>query len=251
MTNSPGGRSPDMRASDRDREHAAEILREAAGDGRLGLDELDERLDAVYAAKTYAELEPITRDLPHTPGPAAPAPVAGPPVPAARDYRYGARPTSSSAVAVMSGFERTGRWGVPEHFTSVAFMGGGRLDLREAEYAAPTTTITAVAFMGGIEIIVPEDADVQVSGIGIMCGFEHRASGLGRDGAPRIVINGVAFMGGIDVRRLPQGADPNDRRPGQWPGHEIGPGHPHGHEHHHDHRHDHRHSHGHGRSLDR
>ena len=40
------------------------MLREAAGEGRIGLDELDERLAAVYAARTYADLEPLTRDLP-------------------------------------------------------------------------------------------------------------------------------------------------------------------------------------------
>jgi hypothetical protein len=39
-----------LRASDTDRERVAEVLREAAGDGRLTLEELDERLDAVYAA---------------------------------------------------------------------------------------------------------------------------------------------------------------------------------------------------------
>src|ERR1700757_4562043 len=64
-----------LRASDADRERVANVLREAAGDGRLSMDELDERLDAVYAAKTYAELEPITRDLPQTPGGAGPAPA--------------------------------------------------------------------------------------------------------------------------------------------------------------------------------
>jgi hypothetical protein len=62
-----------LRASDKDRESAAEVLREAAGEGRLSMTELDERLDAVYEAKTYADLEPIIRDLPHpaiTPHPA-------------------------------------------------------------------------------------------------------------------------------------------------------------------------------------
>ena len=63
-----------LRASDADRERVAETLREAAGDGRLTMDELDERLDAAYAAKTYAELVPITRDLPDTGSGPAPAP---------------------------------------------------------------------------------------------------------------------------------------------------------------------------------
>ena len=53
-----------MRISDADRNKVAEVLREAAGDGRIDFDELDERLEATYAAKTYAELVPITHDLP-------------------------------------------------------------------------------------------------------------------------------------------------------------------------------------------
>ena len=53
-----------MRISDADRHRVAELLREAAGDGRLDLDELDERLEATWAAKTYADLVPITADLP-------------------------------------------------------------------------------------------------------------------------------------------------------------------------------------------
>jgi len=53
-----------MRISDADRERVAEVLRRAAGEGRLEIDELDERLGGAYAAKTYADLVPITVDLP-------------------------------------------------------------------------------------------------------------------------------------------------------------------------------------------
>lgn len=51
-------------ASDRDRERVVARLRVAAGDGVLGLDELEERLAATYAARTLPELTPITADLP-------------------------------------------------------------------------------------------------------------------------------------------------------------------------------------------
>jgi hypothetical protein len=62
-------RSPDIRASDADRHAVAERLRAAAGEGRLDVAELDERLSAAYGAKTLGELEPLTADL----GPATPA----------------------------------------------------------------------------------------------------------------------------------------------------------------------------------
>ena len=63
-----------LRVSDADRHKVADILRDAAGEGRLEIDELDERLEATYAAKTYADLVPITADLPATAPGAAPQP---------------------------------------------------------------------------------------------------------------------------------------------------------------------------------
>ncbi len=189
-----------LRASDADRERVADILRQAAGDGRLTMEELDERLDAVYAAKTYAELEPITSDLPASGTPGAPAPAAPP---AGGPARFGGEPTSHGAVAIMGGFSRKGDWVAPKDFTAVAIMGGGEIDLREARFAEPTVSIHAVAIMGGIEITVPEDATVRVTGIGVMGAFEHTSSGSGQPGAPTIIVNGVALMGGVEVKRKP------------------------------------------------
>jgi Domain of unknown function (DUF1707) len=189
-----------LRASDADRERVANIVREAAGDGRLTMEELDERLDAVYAAKTYAELEPITHDLPAAGSVPAQAPASVPP---GDPQRFGGQPTSSSAIAVLGGFERRGEWVVPKNFSAVAVLGGGEIDLRQARFAEPAVTIHAVAILGGIEIIVPEDATVHVTGVGIAGGFEHSASGEGKQGGPQIVINGVAILGGVEVRRRP------------------------------------------------
>src|SRR3954447_227022 len=63
-----GGHDPaQLRISDAERHQVAELLREAAGEGRLDIDELDQRLEATYAARTYADLVPITFDLPSHP----------------------------------------------------------------------------------------------------------------------------------------------------------------------------------------
>jgi hypothetical protein len=193
-----------MRISDAERDSVASILRDAAGEGRLDLEELDERLNAVYAAKTYGDLEPITRDLPSTSS--SPATV----VP--RGDRFGGVPTSRTAVGIMSGFQRKGAWVVPETFNAFAFWGGGQLDLREAKFAGPEVTINAWAIMGGIEILVPEDAEVHVSGIGVMGGYDHRASGVGAPGAPRIIVRGLAFWGGVSVQRRATDAELQRRR---------------------------------------
>jgi hypothetical protein len=60
----PMARTGHLRASDADREQVAERLRNAATEGRIGIDELEERLSATLAARTYAELEAVVADLP-------------------------------------------------------------------------------------------------------------------------------------------------------------------------------------------
>src|SRR4051812_25757264 len=90
----------DVRASDAEREHVADALRRAAGDGRLAPDELEERLTTAYGARTRGELSPLTADLPAPRG----APMAGgPPT---------APPAAPSAWTAGLG-ERLGAWLVP------------------------------------------------------------------------------------------------------------------------------------------
>lgn len=210
MANPPEGPDPrEIRASDADRDQIAEVLRRAAGDGRLTLEELDERLSALYSAKTYGELEPITRDLPiGTETAPAVRDAADPPVPG----RIGGEPTSSQAIAIMGGFNRKGSWIAPRDFLALAFWGGGEIDLREARFAERVVTIRAFAVMGGIVVKVPEDAEVDVQGIGIMGGFDDRASGPGTPGAPRIVVKGYTFWGGVHVERKPKNSELRRRK---------------------------------------
>jgi Domain of unknown function (DUF1707) len=59
--------APGMRASDADREQATQALREHYAAGRLNEQELGERLDAVYEARTVEELQHLRRDLPQLP----------------------------------------------------------------------------------------------------------------------------------------------------------------------------------------
>jgi hypothetical protein len=74
-----------MRASDQDREQVVEILRGQYTEGRLTLEEFDERTSAAYAGKTWGELQVLTRDLPVRPrfsgSPALPSTRPQPPQP--------------------------------------------------------------------------------------------------------------------------------------------------------------------------
>lgn len=78
----PGPAAPDEgpRASDADRDRFAAQLHEHYAAGRIDHDELEDRLDRVYHARTLIELYQLTSDLPH-PGP---RPVVGWPLPRAR-----------------------------------------------------------------------------------------------------------------------------------------------------------------------
>jgi hypothetical protein len=53
-----------LRASDMDRERVATVLRDNYAEGRLSLEEMQERLEQAYASKTLGELDTLTRDLP-------------------------------------------------------------------------------------------------------------------------------------------------------------------------------------------
>ncbi len=188
-----------MRASDAERERIAEVLREAVAEGRLDMEEFDERLGAAYAARTHGQLEPLVRDLP-VPGSAAPAP----PAPADRTgwaERIGGTPTSKWAVAIMGGFQRKGTWTVPRAFTAFAVMGGGEIDLREARFEGRDVVIRCFALMGGVQIIVPPDLETHVSGIGLMGGFDHTGSADGDPTGPRVTVTGLALFGGVSVER--------------------------------------------------
>ena len=192
-----------LRVSDADRHKVADILRDAAGEGRLDIDELDERLEATYAAKTYADLVPITADLPATAPGAAPQPrPAASTVPAAR---------YDSTIAVMSGSTRKGVWEVGESHTVFAMMGGIDLDLREARFTARETVIYANAFWAGIDVVVNEYTQVIVEGVGIMGAFDQGrdkvAPALTPD-SPVVRVKGVALMSGVTVTRKPMPGQP-------------------------------------------
>lgn len=186
-----------LRISDAERHQVAEILREAAGEGRLDLDELDSRLEATYAARTYADLVPITLDLP-----AHLHPVPATRASASPDVVAG--PKRETHLAVLSGFDRRGVWVVPERMTVIAFMGGAELDLRQAKFSAKEVVITINAIMGGATVIVGPRTNVQMEGTGIMGGYSGPSGLVDAEldaGSPTVRIRGVAIMGGVNVER--------------------------------------------------
>lgn len=204
------GELPPMRASDAERERVAEALREAVAEGRLTMEEFEERLELAYTARTHADLEPLVRDLPVPASMASPAPRPSR-APAGADAswaeRIGGSATSRWGLAVMGGFQRAGRWVMPRAFTSVVVMGGGEIDLRDARFEERDVVVRCFALMGGISVIVPPDVEVHVNGVGIMGGFDQAATGDGAPEAPRVTVTGLAIWGAVVVERKRRKAD--------------------------------------------
>lgn len=175
---------PATRASDAEREATAAQLRSAAGEGRLNLDELAERLDAAFAAVTRAELEPLTADLP----------AQAPPAPATKARRW--------VVGIMGGATQRGRWSIAERCTVVNVMGGADLDLTRAIVSDAETEITVLSVMGGSDIIVPDGVHVELTGFAVMGGNKLRLEDapLPPPGAPVVRVRAYSVMGGTDVK---------------------------------------------------
>jgi hypothetical protein len=197
-----------MRASDADRDRVADQLREALAEGRLTAEEHAERLDAVYEAKTYAELAPIVHDLPATGGVPLPevsnAPASSP-GPAVRDDLPPPQSGTPNIVAVFSGAERKGRWLIEPETNVVAVFGGVELDLRQAVLSRREVTINVVAVMGGVNITVPPGVRVTNSISAIFGGTSLPGDDRAGPDAPVVRLTGFALFGGVSVQR--RGAD--------------------------------------------
>ncbi len=201
-----------LRVSDDDRHRVAEVLREAAGEGRLDLEELDERLEAAYAAKVYGDLVPILADLPGSHLPA----VADAQQSVARSSGSTVPPPRyDSSVAIMGASTRKGVWEVGPRYTAFAMWAGIDLDLRQALFTERETVIYANAIWAGIDVIVNAHTNVIVEGVGIMGGFDQARDKvepqIGPD-SPTVRVKGVALMAGVTVKRRKMPGEERRRR---------------------------------------
>jgi hypothetical protein len=184
-----------LRASHEDRDRVAEILRVAAGDGRLDPDELDERLERALTARTYAELAVLTTDLPATPGTGiAPASAGGLDTPPAKDL---------VRIHVGSGSaRRDGGWVVPKELDVKVTSGGVRLDFTQAVITQPLLRVTAEVRSGGLTLITKPGVVVDVDDVTVRSGGVKVRAPWGHD-VPvllRVEVSGSVRSGGITAR---------------------------------------------------
>jgi hypothetical protein len=147
----------ELRASHQDRDRVVELLRMAAGDGRLTAEELDERLEVALNARTHRELASLTVDLP-----AVGAPAAGQPVPAAKDL---IRIDCGSGSA-----RRDGPWVVPQRIEVRVVSGSVVLDFTEAVITMPRLIIDAQVNMGSLKLVTKPGVVVDIDDVVVRSG---------------------------------------------------------------------------------
>jgi hypothetical protein len=182
----------EFRASHEDRDRVVELLRMAAGDGRLSTDELDQRLEMALTARTYGELAALTKDLPAVPGPAT-----------AAEPKDLVRIESGSGSA-----RRDGRWVVPRRMEIRVRSGSVRLDFTEAVITEATLLIDAEVNSGSLTLITRPGILVDTDDVSVGSG-SVRVRPPGDPGTPALLsiqVSGKVGSGSVMARppRLPR-----------------------------------------------
>jgi hypothetical protein len=186
-----------MRIGYRERDAVAAVLQEAAGDGRLTMAELDERLEAALQAKTYADLDPLVADLSvELPSHALSSGRPQAQRPPSAGY---SRDDPLRLDAGMGSEKRRGVWTVPPFILIKQGMGSVELNCLEATPAAQLIEIQVIGGVGSVVLVLPDgwavDADRLSKG--------SKSVKVPREpapGKPLLVIYGSLGLGSFKVR---------------------------------------------------
>ena len=192
-TTGPGpGTEAAILASNAERDAAAQRLQVAFAEQRLTDEEFDQRIRAALTARTTADLDQLTADLPaDVPG----LSQAGLAVPGRKPGRF--------VVTFKNSIRRSGRWPVPKKLVFGVYKGTGLLDLRAADLTAPVTTIRAVIYKSRTEIVLPPGVQLELGGLGVSADCDPAAQAI-RPDAPVVRVVGYGYKSTIGVTNRPQ-----------------------------------------------
>lgn len=188
MGGTTGDGESGIRASDAERDAIVARLSAATGDGRLTLEEFSQRMEQATTAKTRAELETLTADLPTDTATTVPG-------------RQAAQAPASWHVSPIGGLSVSGPWRMDRHVIALSLVGGARLDLRQAQLAAPEVTLTKVSLVGGVRVAVPQGVRVHVSGLRLVGGTSLAGGPEPAPDAPIVHIRAFSLVGGVRISR--------------------------------------------------
>lgn len=183
--------APAPRIGHKERDDAVELLRTAAGDGRITLDELETRMEAALEARTADDIKVLIADLPAPTGALALA--------------NGTQPVRLAAS--HGKVERLGAWRVPEEVTVELRHSVCVIDLRTATLPPGGVTIDVESRHSVIKVLVPDQAAVDLSGVGRHHSntVDRRARRVVSANGPAIVFTGHIHHGVIKILRPRKG----------------------------------------------
>ncbi len=172
-----------------DRDRVVELLRVAAGDGRLTPDELDERLEAALTARTYSELAVLTTDLPAITGHQASVAV----------------PEVKELVRIDCGAgtaNRDGQWVVPQRMEVRVTAGSVRLDLTKAIITGPMLRLDADVRSGSLTVVTRPGIEVDTDDVAVRSGTVRVRTHRGPDvpAILRVQVSGKVASGSLVAR---------------------------------------------------
>lgn len=185
-----------IRVGHGERDAAAEALRDAAADGRITLEELDERLERALTARTFADLDVLFEDL-GGPDP-DPAPVNEAPLPQLPGF------SEHDPLILDGGWSsvvRTGEWELPPFVRINGGAGTVRLNCLQATTRARVIDIEVIASMGTVVIVVPEGWAANTDRLSSSWGTARsKIASTPSDGKPVLLLRGSVGMGTLRVR---------------------------------------------------
>ncbi len=206
-----------FRIGHRERDEAIDVLRQAAGDGRITVEELDERMEQVQAARYPADLDEVLADLttdlpshrfrrePPGLGPGF-GPVVGrggAPSPLPHPDREDGWDRQHPLVcrATWEGLNRRGRWRVPPFIRCEPSASNIELNFLEVTTDLREIFIEVVAGMGSVTVVVPDDWGVDVDHLSKSWGsVKTVVNAIPTGENPTIFVSGSIGMGTFKAR---------------------------------------------------
>lgn len=190
------------------RDQVIELLSEQFASDAMNVEQLEARLDRAHQATTIEALDAVVNDF--APAVSSSQALAVEPAPEVALAPSTRPPKKKRMLAIFGGFERRGRWRVPQKIRVITVMGGANFDFRDAELLPGETHMHITSVMGGVNIIVPPGLAVECDGTAIMGGFEmvDRAPRDPDPERPLLRITGLAVMGGLNIETRVSRGDP-------------------------------------------
>ena len=190
---------PDIRVGNAERDQAVDVLRNAAGEGRLTIDELGGRIEEALAARTRGDLHAVLADL-----------VPRGPLEQMLD------PSSSLVPSLGPGYSwedplvitgrwdderRLGSWEVPPFLELNPVGGNVKLNFVDAKPVSLVIDIVLIGGAGDCVLVVPGgwgvDVDRVVRGMG---GVSSTVESRAQRGEPQLMVRGKVRLGALKVR---------------------------------------------------